>query len=120
MAAPWLEGFLAFLRGLQAAGVFLQAGGDGAGVEGVGVAAFARPAAGGLDGEQHIGGLGLSIGGEGVAGAEVEVQVAEDDGGQQVAAGGQVWIFPAALIIGSRSPASRTPPAPLPRPIPRR
>src|SRR5689334_5301728 len=82
-----LDGLLPLLGGPQAAGVLLQAGGDGAGVEGVRVDALAGPAAGGLDGQQRAGGLGLAVGGEGVVGAEVEVQVVEDDRGQQVGAG---------------------------------
>jgi hypothetical protein len=65
----------------------LQAGGDGAGVEGVGVDALAGPAARGLDREQRVGGLALAVCGEGVVGAELEVQVVEDDRGEQVAAG---------------------------------
>src|SRR3984957_15371437 len=80
-----LDGLLPFLGGLQAAGVLLQACSDGAGVEGVGVDALIGPAAGGLDSQERVGGLGLAVGDEGVVGAEVEVQVVEDDGGEQVA-----------------------------------
>src|ERR1700722_19805873 len=53
-----LNGLLSLPGGPQATGVLLQAGGDGAGVEGVGVDAFAGPASGGLDSEQRAGGLG--------------------------------------------------------------
>src|ERR1700750_1062301 len=47
-----LDGFLPLLRGLQAAGVLLQASGDGAGIEGICVDALTRPAAGGRLGQQ--------------------------------------------------------------------
>src|SRR3984957_1640012 len=53
-----LDGLLPLPGGLQAAGVPLQAGGYGAGVQGVGVDALAGPAARDLDGEQRAGGLG--------------------------------------------------------------
>src|ERR1700683_4438457 len=66
-----LDGLLPRPGGLQAAGVLLQAGGDGAGVEGVSVDALTGPAARGLDSEQHAGGLGLAVGGEGFVGAGV-------------------------------------------------
>src|SRR5271163_3242781 len=82
-----LDGLLPLLGGPQATGVLLQAGGDGAGVESVSVDTLAGPAARGFDSEQHVGGLGLAVGGEGVVGAEVEVQVVEDDRGPLVGAG---------------------------------
>jgi hypothetical protein len=72
------------LRGLQASGVLLQPGGDGAGIDRVGIDAVARPAPGRLDREHHRRGLGLAIGLARAVGTEPEVQVTEHDRAVQV------------------------------------
>jgi Stage II sporulation protein E (SpoIIE)/GAF domain len=76
-------------RGFQASGVLLEPGGDGAGIDGVGIYTFARPAPGRLDREQNHRGLGLGIGLPRVIGAEPEVHVTEHDRAVQVRIGAQ-------------------------------
>jgi hypothetical protein len=55
-------------------------------VHGVGGDAVGRPAAGRLDGEQDVGGLGLAVGEPRVVGAIAEVDVLEDDRRAEVTA----------------------------------
>jgi hypothetical protein len=60
--------------------VALQAGADAAGHDRVDRDAVRGPAAGALDREQDVGGLGLAVGGPRLVRALPEVQVVEDDG----------------------------------------
>ena len=83
-----LAGLLLGRRALLGAPVPLQRRPDAAGHERVGGDAVGGPATGQLDGEQHVGGLGLAVRETGVVGAALEEQVVEDHGRGRVAAGG--------------------------------
>ncbi|MFF1904862.1 hypothetical protein [Kitasatospora sp. NPDC058218] len=60
--------------------VALQIGPDAAGHQGVGGDAVVGPAAADFDGEEDLGGFGLSVGVPGIVGAAAEEQVVEADG----------------------------------------
>src|SRR3954465_9218713 len=72
-------------RGSQPASVALQIGRDGAGIERVRPDAVVRPALGNSYREQNAGGLGLSVGKQGIIGNEAEMGIVPEQWREQAA-----------------------------------